>query len=45
MFKCKITLADYDKNDKSAPNVELAKAKAISKASVKKLGTKIGEKN
>lgn len=44
MFKCKISLADYDKNDKSAPNVELPLAKKLAKASVKKLATKIGEK-
>lgn len=44
MFKCKISLPDYDKNDKSVPNVELAKAKAIAKASVKKLSGKVGEK-
>lgn len=44
MFKCKIDLADYDKNDTSVPNVDIAKAKATAKAGVKKLAGAIGEK-
>lgn len=44
MFKCKIDITTYDKNEKAVPNAELPKTKNLSKAAVKKLAGKPGEK-
>jgi hypothetical protein len=44
MFKCKIDITTYDKNAKEVPNAELPKTKNLSKAAVKKLASKLGEK-
>ena len=39
MFKCKITLEEFDKDIKSGSKVELAEIRNLAKASVKKLAT------
>merc|ERR1711937_221478 len=44
MFKCKIDLAAFDKNDTKVADIDLNKVKALSKAACKKLSAQIGEK-
>lgn len=44
MFKCKIDLAAFDKNDNKVADIDLNKAKALANAGCKKLAAQKGEK-
>ena len=44
MFKSKIDINEFDKNNKKVKDIEYPKAKALAKAGAKKLANKPGEK-